>query len=141
MQVEIATLIRQLRGNQKKPPATLGIETRCGELNWERGGYRPWDWGPVSATCAAMPRHAAVRTPVDGAALPTPSRPLRPPSGSAITMPHQNDISERRINQLFVPGLAAKDCASSKEYPLVARESLARLPLHVSADGLRSGGR
>jgi hypothetical protein len=49
--------------------------------------------------------------------------------GSTITMPHQNDTSERRINQLFVLGLAALPQTSpglcvEQEYPLVARESL-----------------
>jgi hypothetical protein len=49
--------------------------------------------------------------------------------GSTITRPHQNDISERRINQLFVRGLAALPQTSpglrvDQEYSPVARESL-----------------
>jgi hypothetical protein len=66
--------------------------------------------------------------------------------GSTITMPHQNDVSERRINQLFVPGLAALPWTSpglrvEQGYPPRRSRELAQLPLHVSADGLRSGGR
>ena len=50
-------------------------------------------------------------------------------AGPMVTMPHQNDISERRVNQLFVPGLAALPQTSpglrvEQQYPLDARDSL-----------------
>jgi hypothetical protein len=50
-------------------------------------------------------------------------------SGPVVRMPHQNDISERRLHQLFVPGLAAlpqtgQGLRVEQEYPLDAGESL-----------------
>ena len=49
--------------------------------------------------------------------------------GPMVRMPHQNDVSERRLYQLFVPGLAAlpqimPGLRVEQEYPLEARESV-----------------
>jgi hypothetical protein len=49
--------------------------------------------------------------------------------GPMVRMPHQNENSERRLHQLFVPGLAAlpqimPGLHIEQEYPLDARESI-----------------